>query len=108
MSKTEPLSDDPLDLSELRHGIEAAVLRLTDDISKLSVGGRFNTEAIESLRVHVSKGSKDTVKLGELAQVVPKGGRMVTVLVAEEDVSSEPSLSMSGHQVARLDHLFST
>lgn len=32
------------------------------------------------------KGSKETVKLGELAQVIPKGGRMLTILVGEEEV----------------------
>jgi hypothetical protein len=36
--------------------------------------------------VQLGKDTKDTAKLGELAQVVPKGGRMVTVLVAEESV----------------------
>jgi len=80
-------SDDPLALSQLQDDIAAAVFRLKDDLSKLRAGGRLNTEAIESLRVQLSKGSKDTVKLGELAQVVPKGGRMVTILAAEEDVS---------------------
>lgn len=84
---TDTISDDPLDLSELCRGIANAVDRLTEDISKLSVRGRFNTTAIENLRVCPAKGSKKTVKLGELAQVVPKGGRLVTVLVAEEEVS---------------------
>lgn len=86
--ESEPAtSDDPLDLQELNKGIENAVRRLSDDVSKLSVGGRFNTEAIESLRVHLVKGSKESVRLGELAQLIPKGGRMVTVLVFEEEVS---------------------
>ncbi|OJJ88919.1 ribosome-recycling factor [Aspergillus glaucus CBS 516.65] len=77
-------SDDPFALSQLQDDIAAAVFRLKDDLSKLRAGGRLNTEAIESLRVQLSKGGKDTVKLGELAQVVPKGGRMVTILAAEE------------------------
>lgn len=83
-------SDDPFALSQLQDDIAAAVFRLKDDLSKLRAGGRLNTEAIESLRVQLSKGGKDTVKLGELAQVVPKGGRMVTILAAEEDVSLLP------------------
>jgi hypothetical protein len=81
-------SEDPFDLTQLHNGISTAVARLKDDLSKLRAGGRFNTAAIESLRVHLSKDSKDSVKLGDLAQVVPKGGRMVTLLAAEEDVSS--------------------
>ena len=79
--------DDPSDLSQLQNDVAASITRFKDDLSKLRAGGRLNTEAIEEFRVHLSKGSKDTVKLGELAQVVPKGGRMVTVLAAEEDVS---------------------
>lgn len=79
--------DDPSDLSQLQNDIAASVSRFKDDLSKLRAGGRLNTEVIEDFRVHLTKGSKDSVKLGDLAQVVPKGGRMVTVLAAEEDVS---------------------
>lgn len=81
-------SEDPFDLSQLHNGISTAVARLKDDLSKLRAGGRFNTAVLESLRVQLSKDSKDSIKLGDLAQVVPKGGRMVTLLAAEEDVSS--------------------
>ncbi|PLB33988.1 ribosome-recycling factor [Aspergillus candidus] len=80
-----PSSEDPYDLSKLQDGISTALSQLKDDLAKNRVGGRFNTESIESLRVKPHKGSKDSVKLGELAQVVPKGGRMVTVLASEED-----------------------
>lgn len=80
-------TEDPFDLSQLHDGISAAVTRLKDDLSKLRAGGRFNTAVLESLKVQLSKDSKDSVKLGDLAQVVPKGGRMVTLLAAEEDVS---------------------
>lgn len=85
-SKNAATSDDPEDLSVVQNGIANAVSRLKDDLSKLRAGGRFNTGAFESLRVHL-KEPKETVKLGELAQVVPRGGRMTTVLVSEEDVS---------------------
>jgi hypothetical protein len=85
-SQASASSDDPLDLSQLEDGIAAAVSRLKDDLSKLRVGGRLNPETIEGLRVQLGKDTKDIAKLGELAQVVPKGGRMVTLLVAEESV----------------------
>lgn len=58
-------------------------------MSKLRAGGRFNPETIEGLRVNIPTGgggSKETVRLGSLAQVIPKGGRAVTVLVGEEEV----------------------
>ncbi|KAL4883608.1 ribosome recycling factor-domain-containing protein [Aspergillus karnatakaensis] len=83
-AETNITTEDSLDLKPLEDGIAAALSRLKDDLAKLRIGGRQSTESIESLRVHLSKGSKGTVKLGELAQVVPKGGRMVTVLVSEE------------------------
>ncbi|KAL4996499.1 ribosome recycling factor-domain-containing protein [Aspergillus recurvatus] len=77
-------SEDPLDLTQLELGIATAVSRLKDELSKLRMGGRLSPETIESLRVQLSKGVKETAKLGDLAQVVPKGGRMVAVLVSEE------------------------
>ncbi|PYH77850.1 putative Hsp70 chaperone [Aspergillus uvarum CBS 121591] len=78
-------SGDPYDLSQLHDGISAALSSLKDDLSKLRGGGRFDIDAIESLRVQLSKANKETLRLGDLAQVIPKGGRMVTVLAAEED-----------------------
>lgn len=80
-------SEDPFDLSQLESGISTAVSRLKDDLSKLRAGGRFNTTSLETLKVSLSKDSHDNVRLGDLAQIVPKGGRMVTILVAEEEVS---------------------
>ncbi|KAJ5753851.1 uncharacterized protein N7511_008004 [Penicillium nucicola] len=78
-------AQDPFDLSQLHSGISTTVARLKDDLSKLRAGGRFNTAILENLKVQLSKESKESVKLGDLAQVVPKGGRMVTLLAAEED-----------------------
>ena len=89
-------SDDVLDLSKLQRDIDNVTRRLGDDLSKLSAGARFITEAIESLRVHLVKGSKETVKLGELTQIIPKGGRMVTVLAADEEVSLSQRKRLSG------------
>ncbi|PGH18513.1 hypothetical protein AJ80_04483 [Polytolypa hystricis UAMH7299] len=78
-------ADDPFDFSDLQTEIREAVDKLKDSISKLRAGGRFNPEVIETLRVSLTKGSKDTLKLGELAQVIPKGGRTIALLVGEED-----------------------
>jgi hypothetical protein len=87
VSSSAAASEDPFDLSKLQSGIATAISRLKDDLSKLRAGGRFNTASLESLKVQLSKDGQDSVKLGDLAQVVPKGGRMVTVLAAEEEVS---------------------
>jgi ribosome recycling factor len=75
-----------LDLSVLHDGVADALKRLKDDLSKLRAGGRLNPDVIENLRVHL-KGDKESVRLGDLAQVIPKGGRTLTIMVGEEDVS---------------------
>ena len=84
---TNPATElDPFDFSELEAGIQRALERLKDELSKLRAGGRFNPDIVEALRVSLTKGSKETVRLGDLAQVVPRGGRTVVVLVGEKDV----------------------
>lgn len=85
---TEPESSaaDPFDLTQLHDGVADALARLNHDLQKLRSGGRLNPEVIESLRVTVDKNSNETVKLGELAQVVPKGGRAVAIIMGDEAV----------------------
>lgn len=82
-SKSEA-ADDPFDFTTLEADIAAAIERLKNDLSKLRVGGRFNPEVLENLRVQPDKNSNQTVKLNDLAQVIPKG-RTVQILVGEKD-----------------------
>jgi len=56
----------------------------------LRTGGRFNPELLEGIRVHLVKEGKESERLGDLAQILPRGGRKVDVLVGEADVC--PSL----------------
>jgi ribosome recycling factor len=79
--------DDPFDFSTLDEGIQRALEKLKSDLSKLRTGGRFNPEVLENLRVHLNKDSKHSERLGDLAQVLPKGGRSLVILVGEKDVS---------------------
>ncbi|KAI6806361.1 ribosome recycling factor [Hortaea werneckii] len=76
--------DDPFDFSTLEADIAAITERLKNDLSKLRAGGRFNPEVLEGLRVQPDKSSKETVKLNDVAQVIPKG-RSVQILVGEKD-----------------------
>ncbi|RDW81806.1 ribosome-recycling factor [Aspergillus mulundensis] len=92
--------EDPLDLTQLELGIANAVSRLKDELSKLRMGGRLSPETIEALRVQLGKGSKETAKLGELAQVVPKGGRLVAVLVSEESYIKPISSAILGSNLS--------
>jgi ribosome recycling factor len=75
----------------LSEGISKVLERLKNDLSKLRTGGRFNPEVLENLRVHLSKDSKASERLGDLAQVLPKGGRSLMILVGEKEVSFERS-----------------
>lgn len=89
------LSDDPFDFSTLEGDIANSIEKLKTDLSKLRAGGRFNPEAVESLRVQPDKNNKQTIKLSDLAQVIPKG-RTVQVLVGEQDVCYGCSMALRG------------
>lgn len=86
-SSKDQASDDPYDFTTLEGDIAAAIERLKNDLSKLRAGGRFNPEVLENLRVQPDKKLGQTVKLNDLAQVVPKG-RTVQLLVGEQEVYS--------------------
>ena len=79
--------EDPNDFSTLEAGIQKTLTRLQDELSKLRTGGRFNPELLEGVRVQLKKDNKQSIRLGDLAQVVPKGGKSIVVLVGEADVS---------------------
>ncbi|KAI5291827.1 hypothetical protein KEM54_006072 [Ascosphaera aggregata] len=77
-------SDEPdLGFDALQKSIDDAIARMKDAISKLRTGGRFNPQLIEQLRVSLDR-KKDSAKLGDIAQVIPKGGRNVVILLGDE------------------------
>lgn len=96
--------DDAHDFSAFQLEIDKATDYLKSELSKLRPGG-LDLEAIEALRVSLSpsaggkgggsrkdgprsggKGKSDTVKLGDVAQVVPRG-RIVVIMVGEKEVN---------------------
>ncbi|SMQ51113.1 unnamed protein product [Zymoseptoria tritici ST99CH_3D1] len=83
-SSSSAPTDDPFDLTNLESDIAATIEKLKNDLSKLRAGGRFNPETLENLRVQPDKASNQTVKLSDVAQVIPKG-RTVHVLAGEKD-----------------------
>lgn len=78
--------EDPHDFSNLEAKIQKTLAKLQDDLSKLRTGGRFNPELLESVKVQLKKDTKASFRLGDLAQVIPKGGKSIMVLVGEADV----------------------
>ncbi|KAK5130668.1 hypothetical protein LTR16_001373 [Cryomyces antarcticus] len=83
-SSASPAADDPFDFSVLESDIAKVHERLQHELKKLRLGGRFNPEVLEALRVHLVKGGKESVRLGDVAQVIPKG-RVVQLVVGEKD-----------------------
>lgn len=96
----EEVVEDPFDFSSLEEGISKALDKLKNDLSRLRTGGRFNPEALENLRVHLNKDSKASERLGDLAQVLPKGGRSLMILVGEKEVSCCLSSEIWRHRFA--------
>lgn len=86
---------DPYDFADLEAHIAPALERLKSELSKLRGGGRFNPEVVENLRVQPEKGSNQSVRLSDLAQVVPKG-RQVQIIVGEKDVCLQSHTTREG------------
>lgn len=89
---------DPYDYTELQVGIDAAIARLKDALSKTRDAGRVTPEMLEALPVELNikhpdqskpRGKGETAhhestRIGDIASVAPKGGRMLQVFAAEE------------------------
>ncbi|ETN44408.1 uncharacterized protein HMPREF1541_10588 [Cyphellophora europaea CBS 101466] len=91
---------DPYDFTELQAGIDKALLRLKDALTKTRDAGRVSTDMLESLPVELSvkdpgehtgasssssgrAPQKEKTRLGDIASVVPRGGRSMQVFAAE-------------------------
>lgn len=98
---------DPYDYTELEAGIAKAIVRLKDALTKTRSAGRISPETIENLPVQLNikhesgasgkdgKDRKESGRLGDYATVVPKGGRVMQVFVAEESVRPFPPSTAS-------------
>lgn len=84
---------DPYDFSDLEAKIKVQLDWLREGLQKLRSGGRLSTETIEGFQVELKHGlggeggqgkKVEQVRLGELATVVPRGGRMIAVMVNED------------------------
>jgi ribosome recycling factor len=84
---------DPYDHSALQSGIDKAIARLQVALTKTRDAGRVSAEMLEALPVELNvKGAdtqgkpahKEAVRLGDIASVVPKGGRAMQIFAAEE------------------------
>lgn len=64
-----------------------AIEKLTHDLAQLRSGGRLNPDIVESLKVQLGTAGqgKETVRLGDIAQVVPRG-RVLNVICGDDAV----------------------
>ncbi|EHY59772.1 hypothetical protein HRR83_008311 [Exophiala dermatitidis] len=84
---------DPYDFSDLNNKIAKAIQRLKDGLLKTRDAGRVTPQMVEGLPVEINvKGHdahgapphKERMKIGDLASVTPRGGRMMQVFCAEQ------------------------
>lgn len=80
----EKVVDEAFDFRDLDDGFARNIDKLKEGLSKLRPGGRLDPEVIENFRVTFS-GRNGTERLGDLATVIRKGGRTISVIVAEEE-----------------------
>jgi ribosome recycling factor len=78
---------DPYDYTDLEAGIAKAIERLKAGIVRAKDVGRVGVSAVEGLEVDLptkNSDAKSKARLGDIASVVPKGGRSLSVFAAEE------------------------
>ncbi|KAI0966480.1 ribosome recycling factor [Xylaria arbuscula] len=80
----QPSPDEPLNFAD----VESRLSKHTEHFKALlkqQSGAKFDADVIGALRVATDKKTGETYPLRELAQVVPRGGRAVSLLVHEAD-----------------------
>jgi ribosome recycling factor len=83
-------TDEIYDMAELESSILKAIEKLTHDLAQLRSGGRLNPDIVESLKVQLGTAGhgKETVRLGDIAQVVPRG-RVLNVICGDDAVRED-------------------
>ncbi|KAI1105712.1 ribosome recycling factor [Jackrogersella minutella] len=75
----------PLDFGDVESRVRRHEERFRELLKTLKSGGRFNPDVVGALRVQPDRKSLRTFALREVAQVVPRGGRTISILVNEEE-----------------------
>ena len=81
--RPKPNPEDPFDFSDFEFGCKKGADHFEEELKKMRAGGRFTPDVIGAVRVRPDKKSGETFPLHELAAIVPKGGRNISVLVHE-------------------------
>ncbi|KAI1128676.1 ribosome recycling factor [Nemania abortiva] len=79
----QPNPEEPLNFADVEYRLQKHAEHFKASFKKLHTGGRFDPDVIGALPVLVDKRGCVSYPLRELAQVVPRGGRTVSLLVHE-------------------------
>ncbi|UKZ75394.1 hypothetical protein TrVFT333_003078 [Trichoderma virens FT-333] len=82
-----PNPEDPLDFSSVTAAYVSIDAHFKAQLQAVLHGGRFNPDALGALAIAIKDddGSKVSFPLRELAQIVPRSGRIISLLVNERD-----------------------
>lgn len=81
----QPSPEDPLNFADVESRLKREAEHFRAVFKKVHAGGRFDPDVIGALSVTVDKKAGTSYPLRELAQIVPRGGRAVSLLVHEAD-----------------------
>ncbi|PVH93581.1 ribosome recycling factor [Periconia macrospinosa] len=101
-------TDDAFDFETLESQILKAIEKLTHDLAQLRGGGRLRPEVVENLTVHLGTAGKDgkgkeSVKLRDIAQVIPRGKVLNVVCGEAEHIKPVSSaIAASNHSLTPL------
>ncbi|KAI1209119.1 ribosome recycling factor [Annulohypoxylon truncatum] len=76
--------EEPLDFADVESRIKGTNEHFEGVLKKLRSGGRFNPDVVGALRVQPDRKDSTTYPLKEVAQIVPRGGRTISILAHEE------------------------
>lgn len=83
-----PNPEEPLDFSSLHAAFNPHDIHFKNQLQTILHGGRFNSDSLGALPVPVKSADDGTLKtfpLRELAQVVPRTGRTISLLVNDRE-----------------------
>ncbi|KAI2638462.1 ribosome recycling factor domain-containing protein [Xylaria nigripes] len=81
----KPTPEEPLNFADVESRLQKHAEHFRFALKKTNASGRFDPDVVGSLRVQVDKKASTTYPLRELAQVVPRGGRTVSLLVHDAE-----------------------
>ena len=87
-----PTAEDVLDFADVESRLAKLSSNANESLKKIKSGGRFNPDLIGAVKVQPDRKDAVSYPIRELASVIPKGGRTISILV-HEAVNIKPIMS---------------